>query len=191
MAIRSFVAFELPVEIRGIITGICEEVRHLPLDVRWVKPSGIHLTVVFMGNVEKRSMGPIQEAVGRVCLEYGPFSLALRGMGVFGSRRSPRVLWIGLDGEIDRMAGFRDRLQDALGPFGIRQEKRPFRPHLTLGRFRKGAVRDKALNDLLDQYRGLGSPRCGVDELTMFRSDLGPGGAVYHALKRWPLGGSR
>ena len=191
MAIRSFLAFELPVDIKRIIVKVSEDVRQLPLNVRRVNVDNIHITTVFMGDVQEEQIGPIQDVVKDVCQGYRPFSIAIKGIGLFGSRRNPRVLWIGLDGAIDRMACFRDDLQKGLRPFGIKEETRRFKPHLTLGRFRKGAKTGTHLDDLLSKYHDLTSPECIIEELVLFKSDLKPGGAVYSKLNGWPLIGKR
>lgn len=191
MAIRSFLAFELPVDIKRIIMTVSENVRELPLNVRWLNVTNIHLTIVFMGDVQEEQVKPIQDIVKDVCQGYGSFSIGIKGIGLFGSRRNPRVLWIGLDGAIDRMGYFRDDLQKGLTPFGIKEEKRRFKPHLTLGRFRKGARTGTHLDDLLSKYHDLTSPECIIEELVLFKSDLKPGGAVYSKLNGWPLIGKR
>lgn len=191
MAIRSFLAFELPVDIKRIIMTVSENVRELPLNVRWLNVTNIHLTIVFMGDVQEEQVKPIQDIVKDVCQGYGSFSIGIKGIGLFGSRRNPRVLWIGLDGAIDRMGYFRDDLQKGLTLFGIKEEKRRFKPHLTLGRFRKGARTGTHLDDLLSKYHDLTSPECIIEELVLFKSDLKPGGAVYSKLNGWPLIGKR
>ena len=190
MAIRSFLAFELPVDIKKIIMAVSKDVKRQPLNVRWVKVDNIHITTVFMGDVQEDQIGPIQAVVKDVCRGYGPFSIAIKGIGVFGSRRNPRVLWIGLEGTIDRMACFKDDLQKGLRPFGIKEEKRRFKPHLTLGRFRKGTRTGTRLNELLAKYHDLTSPDCIIKELFLFKSDLRPGGAIYSKLNEWPLIGN-
>ena len=189
MKIRSFLAFELPEEFKKIISRASGEMKKSSLNVRWVKVGNIHLTVVFIGDLATEHFDPMGEGVSEVCWEYDPFNIAINGAGVFSSRRNPRVLWIGLDGEIDRMAAFRDTLLKKLKPFGIKEEKRPFNPHLTLGRFRKGAKSGVHLDNLLLEYKNLTSPACTLRELALFKSDLKPGGAVYTKLNEWPLGG--
>jgi 2'-5' RNA ligase len=191
MEIRSFLAFELPSEIKEIVSHVCQDMRKTPLEVRWVKPENIHLTVVFMGNVRDEHLEPVADAVDEVCRGFGPFEISLLGAGVFSSRRYPRILWIGLAGDLERMSDFRDGLQSGLMAFGIKQERRRFRPHLTLGRFRKGTRPGSQLDDILSKYKDLTSPVCAVRELAMFKSDLKPGGAVYSKLKQWPLNGTR
>ncbi len=189
MEIRSFLAFELPSEIMGVISHASGDMKNTPLNVRWLKPGNIHLTMVFMGNVPRGHLEPIGRATADICRRYGPFSVFLDGTGVFGSRRNPRVLWAGLNGDLERMSRFRDELQKDLAPFGIKQERRRFKPHLTFGKFRKGARTGSDLDELLSRYQDLASPACALNELVLFKSDLKPGGAVYTRLNAWPLSG--
>ena len=160
-----------------------------PLDVRWVRPELIHLTVVFMGDIQPEQIPPMGEELKAVCSIHQPFRIALKPMGCFPNSRSPRVIWLGIGGDLERMSRFRDQLQEALSPFGIKGEERAFRPHLTLGRFRKPGKRQTELDRLLATYRDLPSPSCTLGDLVLFRSDLKPGGAVYTKMLSWPLSG--
>jgi 2'-5' RNA ligase len=191
MEIRSFLAFELSPEIKTGVSQLSLEMRRLPLDVRWTKVENIHLTIVFLGNIHTDQVAGVGEAVKGICQRYAPFRTCLKGAGVFGSRRNPRVIWVGLQGDLERMSSFRDALQRHLGPFGIKEEKRRFKPHLTLGRFRKGAGGGTHVNELLSRYQDVTSPVCVIEELTLFKSDLRPGGPLYTKLNAWPLNGSQ
>jgi 2'-5' RNA ligase len=187
MGIRSFLAFELTEDIREIIFRVVLEIKRFPLDIRWVKVENIHLTVVFMGNIKEEDIIPISKVSERVCRNYAPFRIALTGADIFGKRHNPRVLWLGLNGDTERMSYFRDDLQKALIPFGIKEEKRPFKPHLTLGRFPTGRGRNNNLADILERYKKITSPVSMLKELSLFRSDLKRTGAVYTKLHAWPL----
>ncbi len=188
MEVRSFLAFELPENIKEIISRVSGEMKKSPLNIRWVKTGNIHLTVIFIGDILTDILDDMESHVSEVCSNYGPFKIAVNGTGVFSNRRNPRVLWVGLDGEIDRMSDFKKTLQKRLKPFGIKEEKRRFNPHLTLGRFRKGAKSDVHLDDLLLTYKSLMSQECMLSELVLFKSDLKPSGAVYTKLNTWSLG---
>jgi 2'-5' RNA ligase len=189
MEIRSFLAFELPEDIKTIVTRVSGEIRKSSLDVRWVRPESIHLTLVFMGGVRSEQIPSMGESLGAVCANHGSFSISLKPMGCFPNSRNPRVIWLGLDGDLERMSRFRGDLQAALSPFGIKEEERAFRPHLTLGRFKQPAKRPTELEQMLAKHRDLSSPACTLDELVLFRSDLKPGGAVYTKLLSWRLSG--
>ncbi|MGD2126799.1 MAG: RNA 2',3'-cyclic phosphodiesterase [Desulfobacteraceae bacterium] len=191
MEIRSFLAFELPTDIKRIVDRVAGEVRRFALEVRWVKTDNIHLTVVFLGRIKGEEIETIGKAVETVCLDHGPFDISLSGIGCFPNRRNPRVLWLGLEGDLERMAYFRDALQKQLKPFEIKLEKRPFKPHLTLGRFRKPNRSETRLHELMSAYSDLTSPVCSLNELILFRSDLNPGGAVYTKMLSWTLSGEK
>ncbi len=191
MAIRSFLAFELPADIKNRVKGVSEDVKRSGLDIRWVKVDNIHLTVVFIGNIQAEALSTTVNEVGSVCIEYGPFDISLKGLGVFPNDRRPRVLWIGLDGEIDRMSRLRDDLLSRLKHLGLKEEKRAFKPHLTLGRFRKFHRGDTQLSHIISQYKDLSGPTRRVGELVLFKSELKPGGAVYSPLNSWALKGER
>ncbi len=187
MGIRSFLAFDLPPSISERVQALMAELRKRPLEIRWVNPVSIHLTIVFLGDVEEKKIGPISEAVEKGLAGHNSFPVELGGLGFFGPVRSPRVMWIGLRGDIERLGKLRDGLQQILGPFGIKSEQRPFRAHLTLGRFREGSKGSDRLSQLLDEYRELTQAKGELKDFTFYRSDLKPGGAVYSVLKRWTL----
>jgi len=187
--IRSFLAFEQPPEMQAILSRVSGELRRSRLDVRWVKPENIHLTVVFLGNIRSEDAEAMASPLQRLCLTTAPFQLSLKGTGCFPNSRKPRVLWIGLEGDVERMGRFRDSLQEALQPFGVPGEDRAFRPHLTLGRFRSVGRAEREVESLLASYQDLTGPVCCLKELILFRSELKPGGSIYTRLRSWPLAG--
>ena len=190
MKIRSFLAFELPLDIKNTVARVSGELRQSTLKARWVKVDNIHLTVIFMGNIETEDIPAIARGVQGVCQTFGPFDLSLKGIDCFPNRRNPRVLWLGLDGDLEPMSDFRDALQEHLTGFGIKEEKRKFKPHLTLARFRKPKKMDFEEDQLLSKYEDLSSSVCSLKELILFKSDLKPTGAVYTKMEAWPLTGT-
>jgi len=190
VGIRSFLAFELPPPIREALIDLFAKVRRISLDAKWVRPEGIHLTVVFMGSVREDDIPVMAEFIGGVCSSYGPFTMGLKGMGCFPNSRRPRVLWLGVEGSLERMSRLRNEIQKGLVPFGIREEDRDFRPHLTLARFKTPFGKTGELEKLMTEHRGLTSPACSLNELVLFRSDLRPGGAVYTKLRSWQMSGT-
>ena len=190
MDIRSFLAFDLPSTWKEKMAHISKGKRASYLDVRWVKPENIHLTLVFLGNIPSERIEDLGLVVEDAARGYAPFSVHLHGMGYFPGRGSPRVLWIGLGGDIERMAGFRNDVQNRLKPFGIQQEKRPYRPHLTLGRFRKSGRKNRLLGDFLLKNGNVTSNSVVFDTLYLYKSDLRREGPIYARLASWPLLGS-
>lgn len=190
MALRSFLAFNLPVGIKNKIAQISGVLKRSSIDARWVKTDNIHLTIVFLGDIRQEDLIPLRKEIKGVCTQHQAFGVSLRGIGLFPNRRRPRIIWLGLDGELEEMSGFRDELQGRLEPFGIKAENRRFQPHITLGRFRKPDRIDPNQSGILSGYEELQGPAGLLNELTMFRSELKPGGAVYSVIDSWSLSSS-
>ena len=191
MAIRSFLAFELPHEIRSGISDVSIDLRKSGLNVKWVNVDNIHLTILFLGNIEEDDIHPMEDSIGKICDKYSSFDISLEGIGLFPDIRKPRVIWLGLGGNIDRMGNFRDDLQGILSPFGIKKENRAFKPHITLGRFRNPTGKNGELGKYLTRYRSISSPVYTVNELFLFKSELKPSGARYTRINSWMLTGKK
>jgi RNA 2',3'-cyclic 3'-phosphodiesterase len=187
MSVRSFLAFELPPEIKEQVRQVSENLKRSKMDIRWVKPDNIHLTIVFLGDVREGDICAIVREIEQVCYGFHPFDLHLKGTGLFPDRRRPRVLWAGYDGDIERMASLRDVLHERLIPFEIKSEKRQFKPHLTLGRFRNPGKGNTQIDEILNLHGNLSSPSFQVSELILFKSELRPQGPEYTRLESWPL----
>jgi 2'-5' RNA ligase len=187
--IRSFIAIDLPDATRQGLAAVQEHLKQSGAGVRWVKPSSIHLTLKFLGNIQAAQVEDIALAVAQEIRDQPPITLGAAGLGAFPSRRKPRVLWIGMEGEVQRLNGIQARLENALEPLGFDREKRPFRPHLTIGR-----VKDRRrLQSLIDAMAELKIPEFDsfdVTEIILYKSDLRPTGAIYTKLHRMPLAAS-
>jgi RNA 2',3'-cyclic 3'-phosphodiesterase len=182
MMIRSFLAFELPGPMKTVLSETLKGLKGMDLDVRWTAVDKIHLTVVFLGDVSNEQIDFIKESAATVCAGHDSFTVAVKGVGVFGPPRRPRVVWAGLSGETSRMAVFKRELLDALAPAELKLDARSLRPHLTLGRFRSGGP-----GNILERFDHIRSDECRLGELVLFKSDLTPRGAVYTVLGRMPM----
>lgn len=184
--IRSFIAIELPEETRQKLAAIQEQLRQSRAGVRWVRPTSIHLTLKFLGNIHPTQVDDIAAAAAQVIGEDSPLTLCAAGLGAFPSQRKPRVIWVGLRGEVERLAKIQTDLEKVLEPLGFAREERGFRPHLTLGR-----VKDRRrLQPLIEALSKLEIPEFNsfdVDEIILYKSDLRPTGAIYTKLHRMPL----
>jgi len=187
MSIRAFLAFELPPDIKEQVRQVSEELKRSKMDVRWVKPDNIHLTIVFLGNVREGDISAMAREIEQVSCGFHPFEIYMKGIGIFPDMRRPRVLWAGYAGDIERMAMLRDVLHERLAPFEIKEEKRQFRPHLTIGRFRNPGRRNPMLDNVIKQHEGLSSRAFQVSELVLFKSELRPQGPEYTKLDSWAM----
>jgi 2'-5' RNA ligase len=187
MGIRSFLAFELPLQIKEQVGEISKELQQSRLPVRWVKVENIHLTIVFLGSATEETIAAVKQKVGSIAERFSALQIRLNSVGVFPNWRRPRVLWIGLDGEIGGLSNLRDQLQAALEELGFKPENRSFRPHLTLGRFKGTVNRGEELKWILDRFHDINSDDEYLKELVLFKSDLRPAGPIYTKMAAWPL----
>jgi 2'-5' RNA ligase len=189
MMIRSFIAIDLPEKTRQQLGLIQEQLKQSKAGVRWVKPSSVHLTLKFLGNIRSTEVEDIARAVAHEVRDEPPITLGAASLGAFPSQRKPRVIWIGMEGEVQRLTRIQSRVENALEPLGFVREKRPFRPHLTIGR-----VKDRRrLQSLIDAMAELKIPEFDsfdVTEIILYKSDLRPTGAIYTKLHRMSLAAS-
>lgn len=190
--VRCFIAIELPPEVLRVLGDLQVRLgKGRDQAAKWVAPSGIHLTLKFLGDVPADGIPLIASAMGRVAAAGTPLALYLAGAGCFPIPERPRVLWAGLAGDVERLAGLQARMQDAMAELGFAREARAFTPHLTLARMRDLATPDE-LRRVGSAVRQLAVPRVDftAGELALIRSDLLPSGAVYTVLATSRLSGS-
>jgi 2'-5' RNA ligase len=184
--IRTFIAIEIPSEIKSALAAFQSELRRVGADVGWTKPEGIHLTLKFLGETEEGLVGEIGAICNELAAETRPFELGLHGAGVFPNPRKPRVLWAGLSGEIEKTGALRRKLNERLARLGFEPEEKEFNPHLTLGRIKS----DKKIRELLALAGAYTLPELTfeVREIVLMKSDLQPTGARYTRLAKASLG---
>ncbi|MDP8953286.1 MAG: RNA 2',3'-cyclic phosphodiesterase [Actinomycetota bacterium] len=185
---RTFVAVFPPLGIRvATAAGAREAVQRLGAGfadrVRWAKPENVHLTLKFLGEVWEEDLGDVRAALGKVCSRHAPFEAELVGLGAFPSARRARVLWAGVGAGFKELRSVASDLDETLAPLGFEREKRPYTPHLTLGRV---LGRPAHFSDLLSEdARG---PKFPVRHVEFVESTLTLEGAVYETLGAFALG---
>jgi len=180
--IRTFIALELPQEMKKALADLQAELRSRTDCVRWVKPEHIHLTLKFLGPTEEGLVEPVARILSNLAQGVTPFRTQIAGLGAFPNSRNPKVMWVGMPGEQGSLLKFQQQLEDALAPVGFAKEKRLFAPHLTLGRVKEGKGK-RELEQLIETYQSKNLGNFAADKIIFFRSDLQPSGPVYSALK--------
>lgn len=182
-----FIAIEIPEAIRGLLSSIITELsRKRITSLRLMQLGGIHLTLKFLGNVESSNVEEIAQQMKKACAGIKPFRLIMSKGGVFPTWNNPRVLWIGLDGELKVLADFQQKLERGVEKVGFPAEERSFVPHLTLGRI-KGRLTEaekKALAEVLTKYDIQPPPGFTVNSINLMRSQLTPSGALYSLVQQ-------
>src|SRR6185295_11606101 len=118
MGWRLFVAVDLGTAVRRALDELERELKPLARDARWVAPENAHLTLAFLGSMEEARVPELSKALGPVAAGAAPFELRLQGGGAFGSSRKPRVLWVGVEGDVATLQALHGRTEAALQPFG-------------------------------------------------------------------------
>ena len=191
-AIRAFLSIALPAEVARAIDRVK---RRLEEDgpgesVRWTPTEQIHLTLKFLGDVQVSALAEFEAALRTATAGCGPLNLQAEGLGCFPNPRQPRVLWVGLRGDLEALQELQARLDDATAPWTEKPENRPFHPHLTLGRVREGAFRQaRRIGEVLAATAVPALGRWRAEQFHLMHSQLSPQGARHKVLASFPLAG--
>lgn len=174
---RLFFALEMPEPIRQALLHINAPVT----GARWQSEAQLHLTLLFLGNVPKETVPDIVLALRDLSLQQ--FHLHVRGLGCFGQPETPRNLWAGVAPEAP-LTALHATLKERLSHLGFLFEERPFRPHITLARFKKqqGSVRS-----LLAKHGQADFGAVTIRDFVLLQSTHGARGSDYTEVERFPL----
>ncbi len=187
MVLRTFLAIELPVDVRSAIVREAQRLSRMLAAhsnvLSWARPDNLHVTVRFFGATLESQMAGIRQTVERAVSTRPSFDIAIGGFGAFPDLRAPRVLWAGVNGDVAALTALVEGVGVAVVPLGFPQEGKPFHPHLTVARVRR-AYRD--VGSTLNAAGVFTAPvTCGrvpVERVALFRSDRRPTGSVYTKL---------
>ncbi|MBU1712476.1 MAG: RNA 2',3'-cyclic phosphodiesterase [Proteobacteria bacterium] len=179
--IRAFVALKLPENIISSIKKIQEDLKLYRFPVRWVRPEKMHLTIKFFGEIAESDIKNIGAAMNNCAGSYAPLSLSAKGVGVFPGIAHPRVIWAGISGEASLLFDLRNALENRFEEIGFKKEDRPFKEHLTLGRFRERVDSGKLI-EALRKFQSFESEIFVAEKIYLYKSDLEPEGPVYTEL---------
>lgn len=189
MKIRAFIAVDPPDPVVEEIVKFLSRLEKETRGVRWVNPDGVHLTLRFLGGVEAETLAQIQSRMKRVAEGFGPFSLCPSGLGFFPHISRPRIVWVGLTGETERLKALQSAVAEGVADLPVKpEEKRDFHPHLTLGRIRD-FHQISGLVKIVEEGKGWEPSEFRVGEIILYKSDLTPKGARYTKLGTFLLGG--
>lgn len=189
---RLFVAIDLPAEVKVLLRALQAQLGRHTQAVRWADPDGTHLTLKFLGSVPVPAIDAVIAGMRQAAHSSGPLTLRTSAPGGFPSGQRPRVLWLGVAGDMDALRTLRDAVEREIAPLGFPTEQRPFSPHLTLGR----SYKDPRPAELAEIGRALAQVAApqpvvfAVREIVLMRSELRPGGARYTPVAHAGLDGS-
>ncbi|MFC1499679.1 RNA 2',3'-cyclic phosphodiesterase [Candidatus Zixiibacteriota bacterium] len=185
MSIRSFVALPIPGKIREHLAWLHESVPHTAGRITWVKPEAIHLTCVFLGDIEEDQVDTVTSALETAVTGMESFVTCLDGVGAFPNFRNPRTVWVGYDEGASEVMTLKCSVDEALKPLGFEPEKRTFYPHVTLGRVKQRG-NPKELEKAAASWV-LPFENWITRNMILFQSELTKHGPIYTPLARIPM----
>jgi 2'-5' RNA ligase len=174
---RLFVAIRPPETIRDLLIDAMDD----SPDFRWQEDEQLHLTLRFVGEVDRHLAADLADALARV--RAPALSLRIKGVGSF-DHRAAGALWAGVEPK-EPLAALAAKIDRVCQHVGLEPERRAFHPHITLARWR--GRRTSELADFLDRRRGLKSEPFAVDRFILFESRLSRHGASYEEVASYPL----
>jgi 2'-5' RNA ligase len=180
--LRMFVALQTSDQLLDLLAQIQRQLQaRLPTgSVRWTRRDQLHLTLRFLGDVPAGQVEALAAALREAGAGCPPLRLGLEGAGCFPNARNPRVLWIGVNGDLPQLEELQQRVEIAMTGFGDHREERAFHPHLTLGRV---AARDfqaaRAVGEAVGALEVGSLGQWTADRLHLVRSQLAASGPTY------------
>lgn len=175
---RLFVAIRPPEPVRNQLLDLMEGVA----DVRWQEDEHLHLTLRFIGEVDRHLAEDVHAALGSI--HQRRFSLQLAGLGSFDRRGGTGVLWAGV-GPQEPLHALHKKIDQALDRIGVEPDRRAYSPHISIARLGRGAG---SIEPLVRRWGGITSELFEVREFRLYESRLTPQGALHSVVERYPLG---
>jgi RNA 2',3'-cyclic 3'-phosphodiesterase len=186
LKLRTFIALPLDDAVRRRIVVLQQDLGEAGGEVKWVEPENLHVTLLFLGEVDALEVVEICRAVRGVAGATESFTLAAAGVGAFPNLRRPRTLWVGAEEGRDELVALHDKLEEALLTLGAyRREERGFTPHITLGRVNGDAP--PALHEALKREGDWQGGAQQMRAVHVMSSELTPDGPCYNVVSREKL----
>ncbi|MCK5305606.1 MAG: RNA 2',3'-cyclic phosphodiesterase [Candidatus Omnitrophica bacterium] len=180
--IRLFIAVALSPAIKKVLGELIGGLKSSKYEVKWADGDKPHLTLKFIGYVDKEKVRPIIDEIGKCVALYKPFRMCLLlDIEAFPNKENPRVLWLGIKDGNEELKKLQADMERRLEDIGIKKEERKFTPHLTLGRVKSS----KGKKLLVEKIKKAGLDKhCGmkVSKITLFESTLTRTGAFHEVL---------
>ncbi len=180
---RAFLALEIPADVVAYLKTVVDRLKVRTEGVRWVRGEGIHITVKFFGEIEEAMAGRMHEKLAPIGAGFGPVAAQLGPLDAFPNMRRTRVIVVKLKAGVEPIQAIFSDLENRLADIDVEREKRGLVPHITLGR-RKVPGSFPNGDPLPVEERPF-----VIENLTLYKSTLTPGGAMYAPIWTIKLGG--
>ncbi len=183
--VRTFIALDFDDDLKKVLSNIQNKIKINSFKGSWVNNENFHLTLKFLGEIDEKQGEIIGNILKSISEKNFAISLRLDELGYFNKRKDQYgVIWVGIKGEIDKLNKIYDIIEEDMEPLGFKKEKRPFRPHITLGRriiLDRNMDQEQFLKDIKIDYKFL------LDKLVLMRSEKIMGKREYISIKSYKL----
>ena len=180
---RGFIAVEIPISER--LQALHSALDRLPIKMKLVSLENIHITLKFLGQTKLDQVKEIESIIKNAVTDIDPFSIRLQGTGVFPNRKYIKVIWIGISNSLP-LSSIAKQIDEQLVKLGFPREKRPFSPHMTLGRIKFLNYKEQLLS-ILDEYKDTTFSDIAIDSILLKKSTLTPSGPIYETISKITL----
>jgi RNA 2',3'-cyclic 3'-phosphodiesterase len=186
--VRTFIAIDPGKTIRDRLVALQASLAESGAQVRWVEPANLHVTLIFLGEVDTRALVDVCRAANKVTAACRRFTMSVEKVGAFPNLRRPRILWAGVGAGSAEVIALHDGLEATLFELGCyRREERAYTPHLTLGRVSADDPSVDLGAALLKRSAWAGGENA-VAEVLVMGSELTSHGPLYTVMGRAKLG---
>ena len=188
---RTFISLEMNEDQQRRLEEVIRQVARLLPDLHFVDPHGIHLTLAFLGELDDGQLAQANEATALAAQQVLSFGYRLGRIGIFGSPRAPRVIWMGIEEPTGALIRLHQTLNQELEQRSFVTDKRPFSPHLTLARVKHplSSPEQQRLQELLASKQSgiVSSVNYPMHALNVMKSELLRAGARYSVMSSYLL----
>lgn len=184
---RIFVAVDISDEARRNVSDYIETLRREFKNIRvgWDKAEKLHLTLKFLGDTNERQLTDLKESVEKIASEVSSFKLQISQTGLFSNVRNPRILWLGVQGDLETLSRINANLENECEKIGFAKEKRDYKPHLTIGRIREpNKAENLARKHLQNEFTPI---EFEVSGIAVYESKLYSTGSIYALIQKTNL----
>jgi 2'-5' RNA ligase len=186
MTIRVFIAIEIDSEIKNKLSEYLSKLKRTGADVKWVASENIHLSLKFIGYIEKETLINLNKIINDAVSGIGPFSISIGNIGAFPSLEKPRVVFVCVQEQGNNLLKIYEKLDKGVEQLGIKRESKKYVGHITLGRV-KSQKNISKLKNILNSGTECYFGREKVTSLSLIQSRLTPTGPLYTRLNNFIL----
>ncbi len=184
--LRTFIAVEIDDDTRNKISQIQNSFKNHKTGIKLVAPNNIHITLIFIGNIEISKISEIDKELQSFISAIKPFEILPKKIGYFPNIKNPKIIWIGIEDGKEILIKLNEKIKPLLKNCKITTEDRDFHPHITIGRIKSSNNTEKLKTVLLNLPEQRFNP-IYINSISLIESNLTPEGPQYKTIVKWEL----